>query len=110
MCGTQTFQDGAAFEGASRKRQFSLLTGPQGCLFFSTSSQGHSKMCKVSIGEDVVPIFLSVLWALFSPTDLYKAYEILNNDPQEVEYIDNFRSGRHSVNCTFTKRNDTCKG
>ena len=87
-----------------------MQTGPQGCSFFSTSSQGYSKICKVSIGEDVVLIFLSVLWALFSPTDLYKAYEILNIDPQEVEYIDHFWSGRHSVNCKSTIRNDTCKG
>ena len=110
LCGIQTFKDGWAFERASRKRQFSLQTGPRECLFFSTSSEGHSKIRKVSIREDVVPFFLPVLWALFSPTDLYRAYESPNINSQEVEYIDNSHSGRHSVNCTFTKRNGTCKG
>ena len=43
------------------KDNFLLQTGPRECLFFSTSSQGHSKIRKVLIREDVVPFFLPVL-------------------------------------------------
>ena len=65
------------------------------CLFFGTSLQGLSKICKVSIGGEVLPIYLSVLWPLLSPKDLYKAYESPNINFQEVEHSDNSPPGRH---------------
>ena len=54
-------------------------------------------------------MILFVLWPLFSPKNLYKAYESFNISYQEVKYSDNFLPGKHSLNCTFTKRNNNCK-
>ena len=61
------------------------------------------------VGEGV-PIFLSVIWPLFSSKGLYKAHKSPNTSPQEVECCDNSLPGRHSPNCPFTKRNGSCKG
>ena len=62
------------------------------------------------MGGKIAPISFSVLWPLFSPKDLHKAYESLNTNFQTVEHFDNSLPGQHSLNCTLTKRNDSCKG
>ena len=59
---------------------------------------------------EVAPTSLSVLWSLFSPRDLYKAHQNPNIISQKAENSDNSLPGRYSLNCTFTKRNDSCQG
>ena len=45
---------------------------------------------------------------IFSPIDLYKTYESSNISYEEIEYFDYSLSGRHCLNWTFAKRNDSC--
>lgn len=56
-----------------KKTIFSAIV-PQGCLFFITSSQGLSKICKISMGGE---ISLSVLWLLSAPKIFTKLMKVL---------------------------------
>ena len=93
LCTMKKFQDGRSFplEQGSRKKYY-LQTGPQGWLFFSSSSQGLSNLLIGGGGGEVVPISLSVFRASFSHKNLYRALQSLlvpNISFQQVEYSDN---------------------
>ena len=78
LCTMKKFQDGRSFplEQGSRKKYY-LQTGPQGCLFFSSSSQGLSNLLIGGGGEKLYQ-FLCLCLGLPSATriftELYKAY------------------------------------
>ena len=59
-----------------KKTIFSAIV-PQGCLFFSTPSQGLSKICKISMGEEIAPISLSVLRLPLVPKIFTKLMKVL---------------------------------
>ena len=112
LCGIRTFQNGGtfSFERSLRERQFSLQTGSFGCLLFSTSSQGLTEICKISMGGETIPISLPVFWSFISTKDFHKAYENPNITPPQIEYCANSVSGRHPFDCTNGEGNANCKG
>ena len=79
LCTMKKFQDGRSFplEQGSRKKYY-LQTGPQGCLFFSSSSQGLSNLLIGGGGGEKLYQFLCLCLGLPSATriftELYKAY------------------------------------
>ena len=112
LCGIRTFQDGGpfSFERPFRERQFSLQTGSFRCLLFSTSSQGLTKICKISMGGETIPISLPMFRSFISTKDFYKTYENPNISSPQIEYCANYVSGRHPFDCANGERNVNCKG
>ena len=106
-----TFQDGGAFflERASRKRRFLWKLDFKNAYLSVPFNKDSQKYVRFQWREKLHQL-LSVLWSLFSPRDLYKAYQNPNTISQKAENSDNSLPGQYSLNCTFTKRNDNCQG
>ena len=95
-----------SFERAPQGRGLSLQTGSKRHLFFSACSSRLSKVCKVLIETEVVPISLPLFRIGFSTQSVNETHESSNCYTKKIKYSADSLLRRYSANCEVSNRID----
>ena len=93
----RAFQNGGAQLGKVHveRRRLHVQIRPQGCLFFSSSPQGITEICKIRMGREPLRIHVPLFWSRSSTSGVYKALEGSYGSPPQAQYSNNYIHRQH---------------
>ena len=95
-----------SFERAPGGGGLCLKTGSKRRLFFSACLPRLSKLCKISVETEIVPISLPLIRIGFSTQSVYETRESSNCDSKKIRYTTDSLLRQYSTNCEVSKRTD----